>query len=667
MTTKQIELNVTSEIGRLKTVMIHSPDGGIGNVPSTKIHDWLYDDIVDVEQMQKEYNYFTTILLLFLDSVRLFDDGKFSPDNIKYNPENAEYFGKIDLEKEPSCVIDTQYCLAYLFSKCREKTKELISSISTIESLNIDRKRDLQRLYREACDYEDTNPENGEKKPTKPTFMDLAKTFISGKLEWEWKKSKEVNTDYTFEKAEFSDDINYIFPPISNFIFTRDIGVTIKDHIFITKPRFYIRKREVVLLKFIAENFLLQGERGKIIELSEDDDFFQIEDKFKDESRVSFEGGDIMMISRDHILIGCSERTSPYAIEKFIHRVFDKNLVKLVSVIKISEKRSQMHIDTILSHLKKDTWIMFGQLSEEWQKKRKGKEWYRFEYADAIRQKSENQKKKEELVTVIQFYCCDEKHNKAKNYQVYSKEEIRAMRLESKILREEIEKLQTYEKLKESNNFNYTKPTGLKDLLRQISVNDFGVEKKEDVSFIYSGGGITPHDEREQWTDACNLLVLRPGIAVGYDRNKKTAEAFEDLMLEIDVEQMQEQARQNAQTKKDFKDSLEEERKKIRREKIAKNQRLRDFLRWLMQKHNRERFKQNRNLFSEEAELNFHVIHAKDLIEYFRDELKYDAEGAIQEFVKNLKDTLILLPSAELSRARGGSHCMTMPLSREGY
>jgi arginine deiminase len=32
---------------------------------------------------------------------------------------------------------------------------------------------------------------------------------------------------------------------------------------------------------------------------------------------------------------------------------------------------------------------------------------------------------------------------------------------------------------------------------------------------------------------------------------------------------------------------------------------------------------------------------------------------------QSLKDTLILLPSAELSRARGGSHCMSMPLLRD--
>ncbi|TAD98395.1 MAG: hypothetical protein EAZ97_10975, partial [Bacteroidetes bacterium] len=31
---------------------------------------------------------------------------------------------------------------------------------------------------------------------------------------------------------------------------------------------------------------------------------------------------------------------------------------------------------------------------------------------------------------------------------------------------------------------------------------------------------------------------------------------------------------------------------------------------------------------------------------------------------ETLTNTLIMLPSAELSRARGGSHCMSMPLLR---
>jgi arginine deiminase len=32
-----------------------------------------------------------------------------------------------------------------------------------------------------------------------------------------------------------------------------------------------------------------------------------------------------------------------------------------------------------------------------------------------------------------------------------------------------------------------------------------------------------------------------------------------------------------------------------------------------------------------------------------------------------MQDTFIMLPSAELSRARGGSHCMSMPILRAEF
>ena len=125
-----------------------------------------------------------------------------------------------------------------------------------------------------------------------------------------------------------------------------------------------------------------------------------------------------------------------------------------------------------------------------------------------------------------------------------------------------------------------TQLSGIESLLRQISVEDFGV-KTEDVKIIYSGGNVFPHDEREQWTDSCNVVALKEGVVIGYDRNDKTAAAFKDV--------------------------------------------------------------------------GFNVLTTREAFDLFDSGLD----------PANMKDTLILLPSAELSRARGGSHCMSMPLLRE--
>jgi len=104
----------------------------------------------------------------------------------------------------------------------------------------------------------------------------------------------------------------------------------------------------------------------------------------------------------------------------------------------------------------------------------------------------------------------------------------------------------------------------------------------EPTQFIYSGNNTFPFDAREQWTDSCNLLAVKEGVVLGYDRNDKTVEAF----------------------------------------------------------------KQN----------GFEVVKVSELLEKFENN-----EIDPQE----MKDTLILMPSAELSRARGGFHCMSMPVLRD--
>ncbi|MDQ6886366.1 MAG: arginine deiminase family protein [Gemmatimonadota bacterium] len=55
-------LHVTSEIGRLRAVLVHTPGSELLAVTPTTREDYLYDDIIDVESAQREHKRFVAIL-----------------------------------------------------------------------------------------------------------------------------------------------------------------------------------------------------------------------------------------------------------------------------------------------------------------------------------------------------------------------------------------------------------------------------------------------------------------------------------------------------------------------------------------------------------------------------------------------------------------------------
>ena len=496
-TTPDLGIHASSEIGTLKRLLIHSPDRGIGKVIPNKAQDWLYEDIVDLRKMREEYDVYVQLLLHFLDPSKI---GKLrkSREKLKdddkrpgfFKPESPDYF-------QSDKVLDVESVLSKILED-KEVRQNLVASICGVEHCGYHIRKRLMEL---------------------PTH-ELAKTLISG-----------------YSNA----DERYIFAPLPNLIFTRDIGVVINDHLLLTRPAKAARYRESLITKHIAYHFFFQNrdkDWDKVIEVFEDEDYFLLDEEEQVHHRVTLEGGDIMMIAPRHLLIGCSERTSSAAIGKLIPMLFDKKLLDKVTVIKIPSKRNYMHIDTLFTMVRRNVWVLYGPLS------RKGRETRGMHYSLMEDMSNDLEGLQGEKIEIIQY---------DRSWPDY-----RA-------------------RYDERN----PKPEYVEDLFEQISRHDFAC--KAEMKFIYSGGGEFPFNEREQWTDACNVLALKEGVVIGYDRNRKTAEAF----------------------------------------------------------------KAN----------GFKVVDADDLIADF------ESGKTTPDEVEN---TLILLTAGELSRARGGSHCMSMPLLRDG-
>src|SRR5947209_1214687 len=108
-TERQSQVQVASEIGTLRRVMVHSPDSGLGKVVPSKAQDWLFEDIVHLKTMRKgEYDHYIKILLYFLDPDKI--RGKIKEvdavanNRAFYKPDNPAYFNS-DKVVEPQLLL----------------------------------------------------------------------------------------------------------------------------------------------------------------------------------------------------------------------------------------------------------------------------------------------------------------------------------------------------------------------------------------------------------------------------------------------------------------------------------------------------------------------------------------------------------------------------------
>ena len=497
------KIHVETEIGQLKRLIIHSPDGGIGKIVPAKFKEWLYDDTVHLSQMRREYNEYVKLLLHFTDPDKAAYITEFEktqshkPQADCYKPDHPAYYNSRQ-------VLDSQFLLSELLKE---------------DSLR-------QRLISAVCGWEGSSSRTENKLLSMDRSEDLAKALITGVIKEEGEGTGE-----------------FIFAPLPNFIFTRDIAITVNDHLLLSNAASPARERESLLMKFIAQYALFKNQHEKLIEISEPSNYFLLSEEEQALQKTSLEGGDVMMIAPNHLLIGCSERTTPAGINEAIHNIFadPSTGIEKISVIKIPQHRAMMHIDTVFTQVRKDTWVLFGPFSEKIMQLDKRSQ---FSYSKRLHAAHHERGFQ---IEILRFQKpLSETYVPYKNYEVNIKPQI----------------------------------IGLESLLRDISTHDFGVDP-DKVQIIYSGNNTFPYDEREQWTDSCNLLALKNGVVVGYDRNELTINTFKQKGFDVQS-----------------------------------------------------------------------VVRINEQL----------AKGQLR--IEDIENTLILLPSAELSRARGGSHCMSQPLLR---
>ena len=314
--TQDFKVNVSSEIGTLRCLLIHSPDSGLGKVVPSKAQDWLFEDIVHLNTIRKdEYDYYLKLLLYFLDPDKI--KGKLAAidqDSTRsfYKPDHAHFHSSTK-------VVELEKLLAEILED-NDVRKKIVAAVCAIEGCT----------YKLQTELINTVP------------SELAKIIISGSI----------------------DTKRMIFAPIPNFIFTRDIGITINNHILLNKPAKKARSRETLLARYIFFNHpLFAAYRNNIIEIPDSLQHF-LRPGEENEEKSTLEGGDVMVVSKNHLLIGFSERTSAIAINETIKILFEKDVVQKVSIVKIPHKRDFMHIDTVFTQVKRNMWVILHSIGK---------------------------------------------------------------------------------------------------------------------------------------------------------------------------------------------------------------------------------------------------------------------------------------------------------------
>jgi len=135
MTKKSVspKMMVTSEIGTLRRLLVHSPDSGLGKVVPSKAQDWLFEDIVHLDTIRKEeYDYYTKLLLYFLDPEKI--KGKLNKIDDPARRRNFYKPGHKDFYKSDK-VVELQWLLEEILQQQQTKL-ELIASVCALEGVS---------------------------------------------------------------------------------------------------------------------------------------------------------------------------------------------------------------------------------------------------------------------------------------------------------------------------------------------------------------------------------------------------------------------------------------------------------------------------------------------------------------------------------------------------
>ncbi|MBU50899.1 MAG: hypothetical protein CL920_19625 [Deltaproteobacteria bacterium] len=277
-------VNVTSEVGKLKRVLVHEPGREVDQMTPSMMEELLFDDILDGEGARSEHGLFRRTMQLL--GIEVLESQQLLLESLRQ--EGAlEWFWNVYAGRLP------------------------------------------EKVYTQLKELE---------------VEGLVNALVHG-------VRRKGNS------ADFKDHDLFDVHPIPNWCFQRDPQVVIGNGVLFCSMATKARRRETLLSRLIFRfHPSLQG-TPILFDAFEEDKKQPI---FLGREHLHIEGGDLLVLSKDVVAVGYSERTNVLAIQYLARALAQmEDGPKYLVVVEIPKKRAYMHLDTIMTPVDHDACLVY--------------------------------------------------------------------------------------------------------------------------------------------------------------------------------------------------------------------------------------------------------------------------------------------------------------------
>jgi arginine deiminase len=301
---------VHSEVGKLRKVMVHRPDLSLKRLTPSNHDDLLFDDVLWVDQAQREHDAFVALL----------------------RERGVEVFYVHEL-------------LAETLAACDEARNRLIGAVASPYTVGWSAADEVREFLHGM-------------KPAK-----LAEHLIGGltpaEADLDWEALRKVSlTAAALDGADV-----FVLPPLPNTLFTRDSSCWIYSGVSVNPMYWPARRREALNVLAIYRYHPMFQDAGFdwwYPELGDEGRF-----NITDFGRATLEGGDVQPIGNGTVLIGMSERTQARMIEQIAKALFAKGAAERVVACVMGRDRAHMHLDTVFTMLDRDKVTLYPKVVDQ--------------------------------------------------------------------------------------------------------------------------------------------------------------------------------------------------------------------------------------------------------------------------------------------------------------